>query len=70
MALDASGSRSLRGELTRARWSTQTAVGCLSAEGVHATIALPVGLHTITLEVENELGQHDTDTLLVRVARP
>lgn len=69
IALDARGSRSLRGEIVRARWSVQTTLGCASAEGTNATLELPQGVHAITLEIWNEHGVRDTDTLLVEIAR-
>jgi hypothetical protein len=66
--LNASGSRSLRGDLTRARWSAQLGDRCVSAEGVEASLELPAGLHVITLEIWDERGHRDTDTVLALIA--
>jgi hypothetical protein len=65
--LDASGSRSLRGTIARARWSARVDDRCVSAEGIQAGLELPAGLHTITLETWDERGGRDTDTSLVLI---
>jgi hypothetical protein len=65
--LDASGSRSLGGDIAHARWSAQVGDRCVSAEGIQASLELPAGLHTITLEVWDELGRRDTDVVLALI---
>ena len=67
VALDATASRSLGAELAGARWSAQIANRCIAVEGLDVELELPAGLHTVTLEVWDELDRRDTDTLAERV---
>jgi hypothetical protein len=39
----------------------------MSAEGMQASLELPAGLHTITLEIWDELGRRDADAVLALI---
>jgi hypothetical protein len=65
--LDAGDSRSLRAKVTRWLWTAGTALGCTQSEAAQASFELPAGTHPIRLDVWDEAGNHDSDTLIVDV---
>jgi hypothetical protein len=69
VSLDASGSRDLRGPISRWLWTAQDALGCKQVEGEHAELELPAGTHVIALDVWDDAGNHDRDELLVDVMK-
>jgi len=66
--LDASHSLALRAAIDRALWTATTALGCTQVEAERASFELPAGTHLVRLDVWDEAGNHDSDTLLVDVA--
>jgi hypothetical protein len=65
--LDASGSRALRAPIARQLWTASSALGCAQVEAEAASFELPAGTHVVRLDVWDEAGKHDSDTLLVDV---
>ena len=68
VALDAGGSTALRGAITRALWTAETALDCTQVEGMNAELTFPPGTHVVWLDVWDDAGNHDRDFLLVDVA--
>ena len=69
IALDGSGSNDLRGAITRYLWTAASALGCTQVEGERAELELAPGTHVVYLDVWDEAGNHDRDSLLIDVAR-
>jgi subtilisin family serine protease/subtilase family serine protease len=65
VTLDGSGSSDSNGSIVSYEWfNGSTSV----ATGVTATLVLPVGAHTFTLEVTDNQGERDTDSVVITVA--
>lgn len=65
VTLDGSSSSDSNGSIVSYEWfQGSTSV----ATGVTATLVLPVGVHTFTLEVTDNQGERDTDSVVITVA--
>ncbi|QPC82061.1 PD40 domain-containing protein [Phototrophicus methaneseepsis] len=62
--LDASGSTDSDGTIVSYEWSESSK---LLGTGISQTVTLPVGIHTIHLEVTDDSSQTDTDIIIVTV---
>jgi hypothetical protein len=67
VTLDGSGSTDPDGSITSYLW---TVANGEPATGVRPTISLAVGQHTITLQVTDDSGFTDTDTVIITVEPP
>ncbi|HMI90234.1 MAG TPA: hypothetical protein VK509_02670, partial [Polyangiales bacterium] len=65
--LDASRSLALRAAIERALWTAATALSCTQVEAEQASFELPAGTHVVRLDVWDEAGNHDSDSLLIDV---
>ena len=67
VTLDGSGSWDPNGDPFTYSWSTN---GVEIATGVNPTVSLPLGVHTITLTVDDSVSGPDTDTVDINVSVP
>ena len=70
LTVDGRGSRSSHGPIERYRWRVQQPDECLVVNGEQTTLTLPVGMHTISLEVQTPLGAWDRDSMVIEITEP
>ena len=68
--LEASARQQIPARVARWLWTARGAHGCEQIEAQRASFELPAGTHLVRVDVWDDAGNHDSDTLLVDVAAP